>query len=136
MNKITYSNFNISQKYWYANALMAVVMADGVVHPMEQKFVDQIFQMFEKKPKLLEDLKQILNEKKVPDIPVPPTFSSSKTKAILEDCVAVAIADGFFDDTEQEMIELIGQRLNCSPEEIKEIVDWGKSKLAHIFSLQ
>ena len=58
MNKITYKLLTPKQQFWYANILLDTILADGVIHPSEQKYLGMIFKAFAERPDQLEQLKE------------------------------------------------------------------------------
>ncbi|MBF0287720.1 MAG: TerB family tellurite resistance protein [SAR324 cluster bacterium] len=135
MNKSTFTQLDPKQQFWYARTMVNMALADGHIHPSEQKYMQIIFELFINSPKRLADLKK-QSQRSSPEKILPVKgLSHELSITILEDCVDAAIADAEFHEKEQEMIYEIGKHLKCSPGEIEETISRGKQQLAHIFSL-
>ncbi len=134
MNKVTFHQLSPKKQFWYASVMIDMVLADGQIHPTEQKFLGVIFELFAGKTELLEQLREH-SQKSAPN-PIRPVSGLTRKLAnmILHDCVSVAIADGEFHSDEKALIWKIGQEMGCSEEEIDQAICWGQHLMGHIFA--
>lgn len=134
MNKSTFTQLNPEQQFWYANIMIDMVMADGLVHPFEQKYLALIYTLFADRPQLLSQLKE-KSQRASTEKPQPiKGLSQEQALLIIQDCVDTAIADAEFHKAEEKLIYEVGKALNCSLQEIDTAVARGKRLLGHLFS--
>ena len=134
MNKSTYKLLTPEQQFWYANIMIDMVLADGVIHPSEQKYLGMIFKSFAESPEQLDQLKE-KSQRSSPEKILPVEgISHELATLILEDCADTAIADAEFHEKEQKLIYEIGQQLHIEPQEIESVIIKGKQQLGHIFA--
>lgn len=133
MNKSTFKLLNAEQQFWYANIMIDMVLADGKIHPSEQKYLGMIFKFFADKPDKLAKLKQrtqTIGPRRL--LPID-NISRELSLTILQDCVDEAISDAEFHEREQDLIREIGKLLKCNSDEVEELITKGKHLLGYIF---
>ncbi|MBF0279217.1 MAG: TerB family tellurite resistance protein [SAR324 cluster bacterium] len=134
MNKSTYKMLTPEQQFWYANVMIDMILADGVIHPSEQKYLGIIFKSFAENPKQLDHLREkSLRSEPEKILPIE-GISNELAILILEDCTDAAIADAEFHEKEQKLIHEIGHQLQLNPKDIESIILKGKQQLGHIFA--
>lgn len=134
MNKITFKLLTPPQQFWYAGIMIDMILADGLVHVSEQKYLELIFEIFQDNPQSLQQLKEKSKKNKSEKILPITGISSEIATLILQDCVDVAIADAEFHEKEQALIYEIGEQLNLSQSAIECAIIQGKKQLGHIFA--
>lgn len=134
MNKTTFKQLNPEQQFWYANVMIDMVLADGKIHPSEQKYLGLIFSSFAEQSTELNQLKEKA-QRVESGKPAPISGISHKLSlSILQDCVDAAISDAEFHENEQALIYEIGKALKCTASEVGEVITRGKHLLGHIFA--
>lgn len=134
MNKGTYKLLTEKQQFWYANIMIDMVLADGVIHPSEEKYLGLIFQLFAEKPDQIKQLKDKSQRSSPENIQPVKGISSQVAVQILEDCVDAAIADAEFHPKEEALIHEIGKQLQIELQAIEAAIMKGKHQLGHIFA--
>ena len=134
MDKDIFHKMDSSQQRWYAKAMIATIMADDRVDEAEEQYLHMIYGLFLHSPGDLNQLKAYATNPEAIEIDEVDIFSTQSALAVLQNCMAVAIADAEFDPRERQMINKIGQSLHLSEKDIQGIISWGYQQLAHIFT--
>jgi len=134
MNMETFHKMDSLQQRWYAKAMIATIMADDRVDEAEEQYLHMIFSLFHHSPEDLNQLKAYATNQETVEIDEVDIFPPKLALAVLQNCMAVAIADAEFDPRERQIINKIGQSLNLSNQDIQGVISWGYQQLAHIFT--
>ena len=92
-----------------------------------------VFDLFSSSPECIPQLEALIHTPDKIELNDVEIFSPKLAKSILQDCVAVAIADADFHPQEKQMIQQIGQSMHVPIKEIQDSVHWGLEQVAHIF---
>lgn len=96
------NKFTIIEKYAIINVLTHIMKADGVVHPKEEEYMNQIYHLFEI---TISDLKKIVNIDDIQTKHIICEMNKEKKDEAILLFVGMAEADGFIHPKEIEIME-------------------------------
>ena len=133
MNRSVFDSMTSEQQLWYAKAVISMIMADERVDQSEVEYLESLFRLFKNTPHLAQLQTWHKAGKKI-EIETNLTFSPSLVTEVLKNCMSIAISDAEFHSNELKALQHIGKCLGASAQEVDSIVQWGTSRLAHIFA--
>ena len=125
MDPVIFNSLSEEQRFWYGEAMIRIITADGKRHESEEFFLYKVIHMFQDR-RHKEHMNDVLNGK-MPPVRKLTGMSESTKMMIFYDCVVVAVSDGEF--VKEEEIELyhLANELNMRKEEAERVIQWGKS---------
>ncbi|MBF0237062.1 MAG: TerB family tellurite resistance protein [SAR324 cluster bacterium] len=126
---------NQEEQFWYAKAVVAIIVADGRIDDAEIKYLRTIFDLFTKSSVQFEELEQYTQGTNKVKIEKITTIDTQKANDILKDCTSVAISDGEFHPKEEKIIRKIGTSMGIEASTIEHTIQWGRAQLAYIFAI-
>ncbi|MBU3914346.1 hypothetical protein KKA14_02335, partial [bacterium] len=112
-----------SQRYWYAQMIVAAILADGEITQPETDFIKQILPLL-KKPKERIELTNSIATKKSPPIFRPPGVPPKVLAAVFIEMALVMISDIDFADTEKDFLAEVARVFQFQDDYYKELVAW------------
>lgn len=110
-------------KIWFANALVGMITADGVVTEAEMEYVKDMLVFMDD----VDSMNRVLEMVKLIEKPeLEPLEASPKIAArILMHLAAIAITDDKLDESEIEYFKYVGDRMGFESEFCVEVIHWG-----------
>ncbi len=112
-----------SQRYWYAQMIVAAILADGEITKPETDFIKQILPAIKKPEERIELTNRIAN-KNSPNIFRPPGVAPKVLAAVFIELALVMISDIDFADTEKDFLDEVARVFQFKEEYYKELLAW------------
>ncbi|MBU2509999.1 hypothetical protein KJ966_01630 [bacterium] len=112
-----------SQRYWYAQMIVAAILADGEITKPETDFIKQILPVLKKPEERIELTNSIAN-KKSPTIFRPPGVPPKVLAAVFIELALVMISDIDFADTERDFLAEVAHVFQFQDDYYKELLAW------------
>ena len=98
------NNFTKIEKYAIVIVLLCIMKADGIIHPKEEEFMNEIYSNFDI---TISDLENISNIDDIQTNHIVNKMTDEKKAQIMPLFVGMAKADGFIHPKEMEIIDRI-----------------------------
>lgn len=112
-----------SQRYWYAQMVVAAILADEEITKPETDFIKQILPIV-KKPEDRQELVNRIAAKKPPSIFRPPGVAPKVLAAVFIELALVMISDVEFADTERQFLEEVAKVFRFTQDYYQELLSW------------
>ncbi len=112
-----------SQRFWYAEMVIAAILADGEISQPETEFIKDIVRLV-KKPEEKQDLMGRLASKRPPPISRPSGVLPKVLAAVFLELGLVLISDAVFTDEEKRFLAESSKVFHFSDHYFKELMDW------------
>ena len=118
-----------SRQYVYADILIALAQADGVIQAVEKDLVNDILSNMNLDPEKLEEMWLTPRTLDVIENQLKHLSDKSFKRCLLKDCYLLAHADEEVQASESKFIRRISRVMDVSPETLQEIHDWVQSAI-------
>ena len=112
-----------SQRFWYAEMVIAAILADGEISQPETEFIKDIVRLV-KKPEEKQDLMARLASKRPPPVSRPSGVLPKVLAAVFLELGLVMISDAVFTPEEKRFLENSARVFRFSDSYCKELMDW------------
>ena len=112
-----------SQRFWYAEMVIAAILADGEISQPETEFIKDIVRLV-KKPEEKQDLMGRLASKRPPPISRPSGVLPKVLAAVFLELGLVLISDAVFTDEEKRFLAESSKVFRFSDHYFNELMDW------------
>ncbi len=112
-----------SQRYWYAQMVVAAILADKEITKPETDFIKQILPII-KRPEDKQELMNRIATKTAPPIFRPPGVPPKILAAVFIELALVLISDIEFTETERQFLEEVAKAFRFTQEYYRELLDW------------
>ncbi|MDH5560635.1 MAG: DUF2225 domain-containing protein [Deltaproteobacteria bacterium] len=117
-------NLDEEQKFWYANLVVAAVLADDKIFLSEIEFLKQVIAIITSQEKRSE-LMEIIDKKKPPQLTAPPPGIPPKILvAIYIELILIIISDYDFADDERKYLKEVADLFNFDEGFYRELMNW------------
>ena len=126
---------NKEQRKWYAQIVIAAILADDEISPSEIDFLKQVIAIVDH-PEDKKELMQMISSKKGPKISEPPGIQKEIMAAIFIELLLIMISDLDFADKEKKFLKKIADLFGLNKAYFTELMHWGEEGLAWKLSQQ
>lgn len=112
-----------SQRYWYAQMIVAAILADKEITKPETDFIKQILPII-KRPEEKQELMNRIATKTPPHVFRPPGVPPKVLAAVFIELALVMISDIEFADTERSFLESVALEFRFTKEYYDELLNW------------
>lgn len=117
-----------SQRFWYAEMVIAAILADGEISQPETEFIKDIVHLV-KKPEEKQELMERLAAKRPPPISRPSGVPPKVLAAVFLELGLVLISDAEFTTEEERFLQESASVFRFSDDYYKELMDWCREGL-------
>lgn len=125
---ISIKNLNTEQKEWYAQTVIAAILADNKINWAEVSFLKQVISIISN-PKKKKELIQLVSQRKAIPVSKPPAMSYSLQATVFTELILIILCDLDFDRDEMKFLEKTSDLFGFSDKYYQELMDWAKSIL-------
>ncbi|OGG98802.1 MAG: hypothetical protein A2600_06675 [Candidatus Lambdaproteobacteria bacterium RIFOXYD1_FULL_56_27] len=118
------NHLNAAQKKWYANLVVAAILADQKIVKSEIEFLKQIISVIDNPADKKALLSQVETKKASPLVPPPPGIPPQTLAAIYLELCLIMISDSEFDQEERDFLAQIARLMNFSDRYINDLNGW------------
>ena len=115
------------QLFWFASAVVAMVMADDHIDLHERSFLHSAIRLIKDERKIQELEEYILRWQTPPIQPI--TFSKKDQRYMLETLLNIATVDRNFDEREEAFLREIAASMNFPQPQIENLVKLGHKRV-------
>ena len=115
------------QLFWFASAVVAMVMADDHIDLHERSFLHSAIRMLKDNQKIQELEEYILLWERPPIEPI--EFSKIDQDHMLESLLNIATVDRNFDEREERLLRAIARSMNISESHIETLIKLGHKRV-------
>ena len=115
------------QLFWYASAVVAMVMADDHIDLHERSCLHSAIRLIKDERKIQELEEYILRWQTPPIEPV--AFSKKDQRHVLESLLNIATVDRDFDEREEVLLRKIATSMNLSEQQIENLINLGHKRV-------
>lgn len=125
---ILFDELDEAQQFWCTKAVVALIMADKRIDLHERAYLHEATHALTQADQIQELEEAILFEKEL-DLSCDLNFSIEEQKDILQKFAAIATVDRTFEESEQTLLQHIGEQMGASEEIIEEAFRQGSANL-------
>lgn len=125
---IPLDSFSNEQKFWYANLVIAAVLADKEIDVSETEFLKQVLTVVQS-PNQKKRLMNYVANKEQPPLSAPTGLSKEVLAAIYVELILIMISDLDLAENEKSFLEKIGSLFKFDPKYIRKVFKWGEKGL-------
>jgi len=126
-NAALLQHLSADHRFWYARAVVAMVMVDGHIDLHERAFLHEAIHMLER-PEHVQELEEMILLGRSPKIE-PIELGTKERGLVLQGLLDIAVADRDFALKEQELLTEIAGLLTSPPEELSRLIEQGKQRI-------
>ncbi len=112
-----------SQRHWYAQMVVAAILADGEITQPETDFIKQILPVIKNQNERI-DLTNRIARKQAPQIFKPPGVPPKVLAAVFVELALVMISDIEFADKEREFLEEVAKVFQFKEDYFQDLIAW------------
>ena len=120
-------HFDAEHRFWYAKAVVAMVMADENIDLHERTFLHGAVRMLEN-PEHIQELEEMILLGRHPEVE-PIDISEADRTLVLEELLDIAVVDRDFAQEEQQLLSDIAHLLGAPQEELSHLMEKGKQRV-------
>lgn len=120
---IPLASFTDDQKEWYAETIIAAVLADNEINSAEVLFLKPVLEMV-KVPKARKRLMEMVSRKQAIAVPAPPNLEKEVLAAVFTELILIVLCDLDFDRKEMVFLEQTSDTFRFSDHYFQELMNW------------
>ncbi len=120
-------HFDAEHRFWYAKAVVAMVMADDTIDLHERTFLHGAVRMLDN-PEHVQELEEMILLGRHPEVE-PIDISDEDRTLVLEELLSIAVVDRDFAPEEQKLLGEISHLLGAPQEELSHLLEKGKQRV-------
>jgi uncharacterized protein (DUF2225 family)/uncharacterized membrane protein YebE (DUF533 family) len=117
-------NLTNDQKVWYAQLVVAAILADNEIDMSEMEFLKQVLTIVND-PQEKKNLMTFIGHKKAPPLSEPSEIKKETLAAIFIELVLIMISDLDFDDKEKAFLKKVAKVFNLADRYFLAVMRWG-----------